>query len=106
VRFVAILFAACLWAAPAATEPLPWEGTSIYDPESGYECCDHQDCGPIPATDVKEQKTGYVYLPTGEVIPWSRVIWKGLDGGFWRCRFMWPKETNRTRCFVAPPQGF
>jgi hypothetical protein len=68
----------------------------LTDPASGEWCCNHIDCR---AEKVSEVADGYA-VETGEVVPFSRVIWKSQDGTWWRCRNM---TTNKTRCLIGPP---
>jgi hypothetical protein len=76
-----------------------WISSScLTDPSSGEWCCNHIDCR---EETVREIAGGY-QVETGEIIPYSRVIWKSQDGAWWRCRNL---GTNTTRCLIGPPSG-
>lgn len=75
------------------------------DPENAYvHCCgvtgDRPDCFEVSAEEVGIAPEGYVFKPTGETIPYSKV-YDSEDGRFWRCR----RSTGMTRCFFAPKSG-
>ncbi|MFD2053767.1 hypothetical protein ACFSQT_11930 [Mesorhizobium calcicola] len=79
------------------------------DPVTGFTCCAGTDCAPIPDSEVKEMPGGYIYLPTGEFIPYLRVQ-HSQDRQFHRC--IYQSEflnldqgsfgKGDTRCFFAP----
>jgi len=86
-------------------EPPPWSPGEVKDPITGDWCCDHQDCEPIGHDMVMSYGAGYLFIPTGEIIPQNRVI-QSKDGRFWRCVFLSGPKRGKTRCFIAPPVGF
>lgn len=83
--------------------------TKTSDPLTGFGCCGGEDCAEISDTDVREVQGGYVFLPTSEFIPTSRVQ-KSRDWRFHRCIYLQAfshegqaYEKGATRCFFAPP---
>lgn len=83
--------------------------TDAKDPETGLGCCDGDDCDDIPDESVQKVDGGFQYLPTGEFIPYSRVL-QSKTWGFARCvyqtEFFYLGVLHRegeTRCFFAPP---
>lgn len=77
----------------------------LTDPTSGEWCCNHIDCAAEPAGGVTEGSGGYLVGATGEVIPYTRVIWKSQDGAWWRCRYLGGERAGKTRCLIGPPPG-
>ena len=68
------------------------------------ECCNDRDCFPLPKDSVKATDTGYLYVPTGEVVPFADPRVKhSPDGSFHGCIIPW--EQNRLRCLYVPDQG-
>lgn len=103
----ALVFAALLLTRPAHAHSW-YSGTN--DPVTQMGCCGGTDCAEIPDADVRQTASGgYVYLPTGEEIPQSRVQ-RSRDWRFHRCKYL-STFTNAngtfkagdTRCFFAPP---
>jgi hypothetical protein len=85
-----------------------YSGTS--DPQTRLACCGGTDCAPIDSREVVERPGGFLYRPTGEFIPQSRVQ-VSRDFRFHRCAYTQtlvngPGRLYRegeTRCFFAPP---
>lgn len=73
----------------------------MVDPESKEWCCNIYDCR---VEKVREVSGGYS-TAGGDVVPFSRVIWKSPDGQWWRCRYMAGEKTGKTRCLIGPPPG-
>jgi hypothetical protein len=97
VRFVAVLLALLCSSFAVAHES--WISRNrLADPMSGQWCCNHIDCR---EETVKEVAGGY-RVETGEIIPYTRVIWASPEGTWVRCRNM---QTNATRCLIGPPPG-
>jgi hypothetical protein len=71
----------------------------LTDPVTKHWCCNHDDCNAEP---VREVIGGY-QVQTGEVIPFSRILWKSPDGRWWRCRFLSGVQAGQTRCLIGPP---
>ena len=84
--------------------------TGTHDPLTGFECCGGGDCAPVPNEAVRELAGGFLYLPTGEFIPMSRVQ-RSHDWQFHRCVYkrdfldLAKRKFSKgdTRCFFAPP---
>ncbi len=88
-----------------------WYSTTT-DPETGVGCCGGTDCKEISDNDVREKVGGYLYLPSGEFIPASRVQ-QSKDWRFHRCVYLndfiqygRKHKAGETRCFFAPPGSF
>jgi hypothetical protein len=95
------------WVLPALAHS--WY-SSTSDPETGLGCCGGQDCKPVPDAAVKidRENGGWRYLPTGELIPWSRVQ-QSHDFQFHRCEYLYTITNSKgsyqkgdTRCFFVP----
>lgn len=109
VVFLTALAAIIVWSAQPARAHSWYSGTN--DPETGISCCGGTDCAPIPSSHVQIDKEagGWRYLPTGELIPWSRVQ-QSHDFEFHRCVFQHNVYEDRgvgfkqgdTRCFFVP----
>jgi hypothetical protein len=74
------------------------------DPVSKEWCCNDKDCQPVPVSKIREVKGGYVYIPTQEFIPNSRVQ-DSPDGEFWRCEYSFGQKYGQTRCFFRGIPG-
>jgi len=84
--------------------------SSTKDPQTGMGCCGGQDCKSVPKESVVIDKEGggYRYLPTGEIIPWSRAQ-QSHDFEFHRCEYLYDINNKQgsykmgdTRCFFVP----
>lgn len=101
-RTASVLIAALLLSAAPALAHEPYTG--LRDPVTGADCCNGRDCRPIPDSDVRLARNGYVVrtetTESGEqFIPFERVLWS-QDGQFHKCE--WGGEI---KCFLAPPLG-
>jgi hypothetical protein len=95
VRFVAVFLA--LFGSSFAIAHDHWVSQKrLVDPLSGQWCCNHIDCREEKVSEV----AGGYRVETGEVIPYTRVIWASPEGTWVRCRNM---QTNATRCLIGPP---
>jgi hypothetical protein len=100
MRFCLAL-AGVLVLAPIALAHDSWiNQLRLTDPQSGEWCCNMHDCR---SEQVAEIAGGYL-VQTGEVIPYSRVIWRTPDGTWWRCR-KYVDGKDVTRCLIGPPPG-
>jgi len=79
------------------------------DPVTGIGCCGGTDCKEIADDGVQETAAGYLYVPTGEVIPYSRAQ-ESRDWRFHRCEFLGDYthkgqhyKKGSTRCFFRKP---
>lgn len=98
-----LIFVFFLWLNHPAKAHDHWiNQNKLVDPVTGAWCCDERDCEMIPAGGVTPVEGGYKIEDTGEVIELKRVIWKSMDGRWWRCRF---SESHPTRCLIGPPPG-
>lgn len=90
---VALLLAAALgywlavraaWAHGPDTE---WLMDGQFRNMLGEHCCSPgRDCQPIPAGDVERLKNGWLYKPTGEVVPDGNVHRsRDPQDRYWRC---------------------
>lgn len=70
----------------------------IVDPVTGEWCCNLHDC---QVEAVREVSGGYS-TAGGDVVPFSRVIWKSPDGRWWRCRYLGGEKAGKTRCLIGP----
>jgi hypothetical protein len=94
------LFAALAPSAAAAHDFY----TTTRDPVTAHSCCGGMDCAPVPESEVRLAPGGYLYLPTGELIPHARVQ-QAPDWQFHRCKYLGDVAGHRkgeTRCFFAP----
>lgn len=82
----------------------PARSHEFYDPI----CCSDKDCGPVKATDFRPVPGGWMWVPTGEIIPYndSRVR-ESPDGQFHRCAHKGPNDndTKYSYCIYIPPMG-
>ena len=102
ITFSSIAHEIYYWDGGPLPPPPPgaWIGDrKLRDPTSGSWCCNEEDCR---VEAVREARDG-VEVEGGEVVPYSRVIWKSEDGAWWRCRDL---DTNVTRCLIGPPRHF
>ena len=51
----------------------------LKDPLTKHYCCNQQDCRRIPEGGLKEEGGGYRITETGEIWPYSRVLWESQD---------------------------
>jgi hypothetical protein len=79
------------------------EDYRLYDPQTGDWCCGKNDCGAIEGDGISQTSLGYQIKATGEVIPYSRVIWESPDGKPWRCWNTYGERKGLTRCLIMPP---
>lgn len=84
--------------AAGATPPLTLvhaDGQQIYD----WLCCANHDCQPVDASSVDVTASGWVYKPTGEIVPFedSSRIKRSDDGRFHVCR-----PPSGLRCIYIP----
>lgn len=90
------------WVYPALAHE--WF-TGTKDPVTGFTCCNNRDCQEIEDTDVRQQGSGYIYLPTGEFIPRARIQ-QSKTYRFARCVQLWDSGPEHpkgsTRCFFEP----
>lgn len=81
----------------------------LRDPLTKHHCCDRRDCIQVSAEGLREQTGGYHITETGELWPYSRVLWESQDGQWWRCVYMANQSPihrrGQTRCLIGPPQG-
>jgi hypothetical protein len=76
------------------------------NPSTGEICCGENDCVRLPDEGVAETLNGMFIRESSEVIPFHQVIWKSLDGGWWRCApWFEGKRSSRTRCLIGPPRS-
>lgn len=84
--------------------------SSTRDPETGLSCCGGRDCKAISEEVVRidREAGGWRYLPTGELIPWSRAQ-QSHDFQFHRCEYLSSFTNSQgsfkegdTRCFFVP----
>jgi hypothetical protein len=83
--------------------------TGTHDPETGVSCCGGTDCKEISDSDIRETAEGYLYIPTGELIPYARAQ-ESKDWRFHRCEFLSDVASygrtfkkGTTRCFFRRP---
>jgi hypothetical protein len=89
------------WNMPAAWahDDHDWIGGGGYrSPLTNEWCCGKEDCVPIPSSDIEPTSSGWLILPTGEVVPYIDTL-PSQDGRFWRCH----QPNGVRRCFFAPP---
>lgn len=118
---VAAVALVCLLASTAAASAHDHGAGSwinrgqLKDPLTKHYCCNQQDCRRIPEGGLKEEGGGYHIKETGEIWPYSRVLWESQDGSWWRCAYMqhspypFPGMAHRmfsTRCLIGPPPSF
>lgn len=72
---------------------------NLTDPLSKQTCCNKNDC---VEEQVREVIGGYLVM-SGEVIPYSRVIWASPEGTWVRCRNTPTDPKSSTRCLIGPP---
>jgi len=64
------------------------------------QCCrgndEGGDCGPVANTTVRVTDTGYLYLPTGETIPFAKALFSP-DNRYHACIY----PPGHVRCFYA-----
>jgi len=101
----ATIVALLLWSAAGRAHDSWISSNQLRDPVSGQWCCNEHDCEAEPADGVRETREGYLIVSTGEVIPFARAIPQSADGRFWRCRYLWGEDANKTRCLIIPPSG-
>jgi hypothetical protein len=77
----------------------------LTDPETGYSCCGDRDCFALPDDGVAETLNGFFIKETGEMWPKERVVWKSIDGRWWRCAPIVNGVRMTTRCLLGPPRG-
>lgn len=66
------------------------------------ECCNEQDCAPLPDGAVKITKTGYLW--DGELFVYGeRRIKYSPDGKYHGCAY---RYSGNKLCLYVPPQGF
>src|SRR5215831_12123873 len=70
--------------------------------------CGLNDCKEIPAGGIEEKAGGYLDKATGDVVPYSNVLWKSPDGKWWHCLgsrpgLTWGVPQPFTRCLIGPP---
>mgnify|MGYP003500616992 CR=1 FL=1 len=83
--------------ARAHEAPTGW----AFDPA----CCGNGDCKPIPASDIRETASGYLIVPTNEVIPYqSSKVRVSPDGKSYRCS-VGGKRTGNTYCVYVNKGG-
>lgn len=77
------------------------------EPGSGHHfnarCCNNEDCREIDSSQVRLTKDGYLYLPTGQVIPLSEedhMVTPFDLGDRWYACFL---PSGRIRQLVASP---
>lgn len=99
--FLLLLAALAVWAATASAHDHWINNLRLTDPVSGEWCCNHIDCR---AEQVREVAGGYA-TEGGDVVPFSRVLWRSQDGRWWRCRYMAGEREGKTRCLIGPPPG-
>ena len=85
----------------------------LVNPLSGADCCGFNDCKEIPAGGIEEKAGGYLDKATGDVVPYSNVLWKSPDGKWWHCLgsraaasadgLTWGAPQPFTRCLIGPP---
>ena len=107
MRFIPLVL--CLIVASGQAAAHDWYSETS-DPVSGLPCCGGSECTAIPEAELKQSKAGYVYLPTGELIPRTRVQYS-RDQRFHRCVYKsdffnldlaQSFRRGETRCFFAP----
>ena len=59
--------------------------SGLVNPLSGADCCGLNDCKEIPAGGIEEKAGGYLDKATGDVVPYSNVLWKSPDGKWCHC---------------------
>jgi len=87
--------------------------SGLVNPLSGADCCGLNDCKEIPAGGIEEKAGGYLDKATGDVVPYSNVLWKSPDGKWWHCLgsraaanadgLTWGAPQPFTRCLIGPP---
>lgn len=94
---LAVIASLCLFGSALAHDH--WiNSLKLTDPQTKQWCCNKIDCRPEA---VREVEGGYA-TQGGDVVPFSRVLWKSQDGRWWRCRNL---PANTTRCLIGPPPG-
>jgi len=106
----AILLAAFVagtsWPAAAHEPGTEWIMDGQFRSQSGEHCCSPgRDCQPIAASDVALTTAGWIYKPTGELVPQASV-YRSRDpqDRFWRCEGTRHRDMNnklfptKTRC--------
>jgi len=82
--------------------------SGLVNPLSAADCCGLNDCKEIPAGGIEEKAGGYLDKATGDVVPYSNVLWKSPDGKWWHCLgsrpgLTWGVPQPFTRCLIGPP---
>jgi hypothetical protein len=105
---IALLFYIAFARAHDAMHLSDWVAQGGFrDPSSGESCCGENDCKRLPDDGIAETMNGMFIRETSEVFPFPRIIWKSLDGGWWRCapRDLLGVRSNKTRCLIGPPRA-
>lgn len=73
-----------------------------------WNCCNDQDCRPVPFESIKVTPTGY-QVPSGEIIPFSSTKIKPTPAEDVEQRFHWcsvaGSDTGHTLCLFVPQGG-
>lgn len=82
-----------------------WMMDGGYRNQVGEHCCSpNRDCNPIPSSDVERSKGGWIYKPTGELVPDGNVHRsRDPQDRYWRCAgpIIWQfniQQPVKTRC--------
>lgn len=104
-------FAWVIWTTPVFPQHNPMDPAHWYP----YSCCNLRDCFPVASEMIEVTADGYVYILTGELIPFDRARITPAEGGgqFHLCTIggdprsrIIGQNYGDASCFWAPPQGF
>lgn len=73
--------------------------TGYRNPVTDYGCCNGTDCAAVSASDIERTAQGWLYVPTGETLPFNQAL-PSFDHRHHVCR-----PYGVLRCILVPGLG-
>lgn len=87
--------------SPGSNTSGAWIGEKrLINPVGGEWCCNEHDCSPLAVKPDIKGDVAWLHS-TSEAIPVRTIVWRSMDGQWWRCR----RLDGSTRCLIGPPSG-